>query len=306
MRTYASDHDGWLPGSPNTTGRYLWRISSSGEYAPAGYDASNVPPPAIELFDYIGPLCATMQIGVSPSDSGIERLHAYRKLSLFQCPANDFISKPDFGSADTEEGLMLSYCTATAFLLLPARIPTTLNTTFAGRVTMPTGGSDSDPSKFNFWSTHPSYTPRIDRVGPSSRKIFLADAGRRTRHSGAPQFIYDVNSDYATTLFSDFGPFYGVTRSYDRYIANNGAGSDITDGREFSYRHGAFRMNVVFFDGHTETLGDMESARPEFWLPTGSVIYRNTKLNAQDTVFWKDVWDAYLAGTTQSRPYIVP
>ena len=40
-------------------------------------------------------------------------------------------------------------------------------------------------------------------------------------------------------------------------------------GKARAAQAGDYLMNAVFFDGHTETLNDMESARPEFWLPTG-------------------------------------
>ncbi len=65
-------------------------------------------------------------------------------------------------------------------------------------------------------------------------------------------------------------------------------------------------MNVVFFDGHTETLDDMEAARPDLWLPSGSMIYRNTRLNETDTAFWPDVWAKYLSQTSLTNPHQVP
>lgn len=315
LHLYASDHAGWLPGSPSASGRGLWQISPAGQYASAGYSPADVPPGAIELFDYITPLARAMRTGLPETPDGIERLRALRRLDAFACPSNTATAHRVAG-ASIEDGPMLSYCTATAFMLRPALIPTTLNTTFAGRVTMPTGGSATDPSKFNFWSGPPGYVPKLDKVGPQARKIFLADSGRRTRAtSKRPEFIYSVEADYTETLFSDFGPFYGITRSYDRTVANNPARPDAFDGRVHAYRHGAqgerkksgsYRLNVVFFDGHAATLDDLESARPEYWLPTGSVIYRNTALNATDKVFWDDVWNTYLAGTTQARPYRVP
>lgn len=311
MLTYVMDNDGWLPGSPSTTGAALWRLSDDGRYASAGHLPEGALSPAIELFDWIGPLAQAM--GVRLPETGVERLRAYRELARFACPAARGRLARWAGGAQVEDGPMLSYCTGTAFMLLPARIPTTANTSLAGRVTMPTGGSDNDPSKFNFWSSPPGYVPRLDRVGQPSRKVFLADSGRRSRFNRAPEFIYNVESDYVDTLFADFGPFYGVSRSYDRYVANNPGAEGAIDARVYAYRHGAsasgrgaYRMNVVFYDAHAETVGDMESARPDWWLPAGSVIYRNTKLNAADTVFWADVWRTYLAGTAQTSPYVVP
>jgi len=312
MLVYTSENDGWLPGSPSTSGRHLWTTSSAETYRSAGYAPDNVPAGAIELFDYIAPLTSLMNSPLPQTPSGIERLEAYRKLPAFACPSNDIITARAFG-ASVADGPMLSYCTSTAFMLLPARIPTKLNTTFAGRVTMPTGGSSTDPAHFNFWSSPPGYQPKLELVGEPSRKVFLADGARRSRNGCAPQFVYDVESDYTQTLFSDFGPFFGVTRSYDRRAANDPACGG--DGRIFAYRHGtrkarrtsgSYAMNAVFFDGHAETLNDMESARPDLWLPSGSMIYRNTRLNDTDTAFWPDVWETYLSQTSQSNPHRVP
>lgn len=311
MLVYVSDNDGWLPGSPSTTGAGLWRVDDSGRYTSCGFAPQDGLSPAIELFDWMGPLAQIM--GIRLPESGIERLRAYRGIERLTCPANRGQPARWAGGAPLEDGQMLSYCTGTAFMLLPARVPTTANTSFAGRVTMPTGGSDSDPSKFNFWSSPPGCAPRLDRIGPPARKVFLADSGRRSRFNRDPEFIYNVESDYVDTLFADFGPFYGVSRSYDRYLVNNPGAQGAADARRYAYRHGhssegrgTYRMNVVFYDGHAATVGDMESARPDWWLPAGSVIYRNTKLNATDTVFWADVWQTYLAGTSQSSPYVVP
>lgn len=314
MLIYTSENDDWIPGSPSTTGQYLWRTGANGEWQPSSHTPDTVNGEAIEMFDYIGPLASALRIPLF-AGNGIERLRVYRRIDVFTCPAaRDMLSRRS-GGAVVEDGQMLSYNTATAFLLLPAKTPTTLNTSYAGRVTMPTGGSPDDPSKFNFWSSPPGYGPKITRVGPASRKIYLADGARVSRYNAAPQFGYDVHADYVATMFSDFGPFYGVTRSYDRTMVNSPDLGVKFDGRAFSNRHGAaghgkpsglYRMNAVFFDGHAESMDDMEAARPEYWLPSGSIIYRNTKLNATLTVFWPDVWRQYLAEVSQAAPYVVP
>ncbi len=109
-------------------------------------------------------------------------------------------------------------------------------------------------------------------------------------------------------MFSDFGPFYGITRSYDRSVPNN-LNSASGDPRNFAYRHGKkpFRLNALFFDGHSETLDDLASANPDLWLPTGSIIYKPTqKLNATDYTFWPDVANKYLPGVSATSPHIVP
>jgi prepilin-type processing-associated H-X9-DG protein len=34
----------------------------------------------------------------------------------------------------------------------------------------------------------------------------------------------------------------------------------------------SYLFNAAFFDGHVETLGDLQGADPAFWAPTGSTI----------------------------------
>ena len=75
--------------------------------------------------------------------------------------------------------------------------------------------------------------------------------------------------------------------------------------RIFSFRHGtrehnrpadAYRLNVGFFDGHVETLGDLEAADPALWAPRG------TAMTAADA--YPDVHQRYFAG--RPNPYIAP
>jgi prepilin-type processing-associated H-X9-DG protein len=49
----------------------------------------------------------------------------------------------------------------------------------------------------------------------------------------------------------------------------------------YGFRHGksvanapadSFRFNVAFYDGHVETLGDLEGSDPNMWMPTGSTV----------------------------------
>ncbi len=314
MRAYAADHRDYIPGSPSTTGRHLW-VDANGNFALAGgISASHVPGASIELFDFVGPLANTIGLPLPTSDDGGDRLQAYRKLEAFTCPAGRDRIATRAGGASVPDGPMLSYCTAGSFLFLPARVSTSTNDPFAGLVTMPTGGSQTDPAKWNFWSLPRNYAPKVARAGNPSQKIYAADSGRRSRGPTPPQFIYAVDSPYQDTLFADFGPFYGITRSFDRCAANTP--SPTCDPRLHAYRHGTqsafrapgeYRMNVVFFDGHAATLDDLESANPDLWLPTGSVIYRPTqKLNATDYTIWPDVAARYLPDTCETHPHVVP
>ena len=69
----------------------------------------------------------------------------------------------------------------------------------------------------------------------------------------------------------------GETKAFDRGAVNGFVG--LRDGRIFAYRHGSrksygragdYRLNVVFFDGHGETLDDFTASDPNYWLPKGA------------------------------------
>jgi prepilin-type processing-associated H-X9-DG protein len=151
---------------------------------------------------------------------------------------------------------------------------------FQGNVDMP-----ADP----YWLLPTRYEPRTNRIGNTARKIFAADAARRTRNfsdkSDTPYYLLTaspskVNSN--ESMFSDWGPFCGNTRSYDRSpIAGNASAVPSTDIRRLSFRHGKttpfqasdlFVLNAVFYDGHVEALDGNAAADPNLWLPAGTVI----------------------------------
>ncbi len=310
MIQYAVEYRGQLPGSPSTSGRHLWRLSGGAYQTNPAYNENNVPGAAIELFDFIGPLSVSMGLSLPETHDGQERLRAYQKLSLFQCPAAaDIQMTPDWGEP-LAAGPIISYATGGCFMLLPWT--DWHNTSFADRVNLPTGGgAPSGSPSGTYWRSPPGYQPRLSRVGPASRKIFCADAARSCRYNAPPVFRYQVDSPMQQTLFSDLGAFCGITRSYDRSEANAMSRAKI-DGRIFAFRHGKigarlsaeqYRINVVYYDGHAETLSDLEAADPEKWMPTGSVIDRPTvKFNGADYVFWPDVAEKYLAGVDQAHP----
>ncbi|HEY8668457.1 MAG TPA: type II secretion system protein, partial [Tepidisphaeraceae bacterium] len=178
MRTYATENHDYLPGSPSTTARHLWNVDGAGQYQlQPGISRSNVPSPAIELFDYLGPLAQTMRIALPETDDGTARFRAYRNLPQFSCPANATTAMPESGET-IEAGPMLSYVTGVCFMLLPWT-DFYNNTSYEDRVTLPTGGGSPTPGTGNYWLAPAGYVPKLRKVGPAQGKIFLADAARR-------------------------------------------------------------------------------------------------------------------------------
>ena len=44
----------------------------------------------------------------------------------------------------------------------------------------------------------------------------------------------------------------------------------------------AFKLNLAFYDGHVETMGDLEASNPHMWLPKGSI------LTSANSALWPD------------------
>ena len=162
---------------------------------------------------------------------------------VFQCPA---IPQTEFYSEYTHSNQDLpSYLTDVYFLL-----------SIAG------GGKHHDfgyerTAKFDY-AYLPQYRPRIELVGPPTRKIYLADGTRVRPMSGG------LLEDHATNGFADYGAWRnrdGVLQAYRDPTLS-----------AMSYRHPC-GINALFFDGHVEGLSESESRLPVYWFPSGT----NTK-----------------------------
>lgn len=305
MIVYTQDHNGHLPGSALTSAAHLW-FDNAGNLAVKGeYSIHNVPGP-IEFYDYVAPLAGILRLKLPDAPDGMSRLRAYREMPLLLCPANVGVTATlSAGPPGLEDGQMLSYCTGAAFMLGPFR--GSHATEYSGAAGLP-----GTP----YWDAPPGYSPHIARLGNPARKIFLADSGRWSRYNSKPTFSYArIDQDHNSTLFSDFGPFWGISKSYDRSVPNNLNNAAI-DARIYAYRHGrreqflpsgAYRLNAVFYDGHVQSLDDMSSADPELWLPSGSTIAKPTaKFSTGLPIVYEDVRQRYLPTASPTSPYVAP
>lgn len=262
MHTYASENKNFIAGGPGTSGRFL--SSKTWEPNPA-YSQSNCPD-VIQTWDWMSPLARYMGIQYNGGPTLADRLQRFETLRghpALSCPGNDLTAFAFTGSGGPAApvGPMVSYNTASQFHLAPAG---------GGGVVGVTHGSPS--------ATAPqTYAPRIDKVGLTSEKIFIADGSRYATSSVAPDFDLSYRGS-GGGAFSDFGAFTKASRSWDRSVATGNGGKGV-DARIYAFRHGvvgqkkssgAYRMNAGFFDGHAETLGDLQAANPHLWMPKGS------------------------------------
>jgi prepilin-type N-terminal cleavage/methylation domain-containing protein len=279
MMMWSGENNGAIPGSANTSGKQIWDPTNGDAINPAyrhngsPVSITNIPPgEPIAIYDWVAPLAKMMKLSLTDSTNINDRFEQYVRLPQFTCPATrDFVLKPFNSSNWGRTGPMLSYATGAAFMLQATGGVSGSNMT--GRVVANTGAG--------YWVLPNGYSPKVIRVGPSSSKIFMADGGKYSTSYDTDILTIssrNMTDNHQFNAFSDYGAFFGNTKSWCRNFAN---GTGIRDGRLFAFRHGAiksgartgaYRINAVFYDGHAETMDDLEASNPALWLPTGSVL----------------------------------
>jgi prepilin-type N-terminal cleavage/methylation domain-containing protein/prepilin-type processing-associated H-X9-DG protein len=317
---YLNDSHGWLPGSPFTTGAPLfvdgnptkidnkhWQASgpvlnpSLNTAQPTGVPTAAVIPNIMGFYDWMSPIAAAMGLNFDRGPTELDvftRFQTINNFGSFVCPANT-VAYVTYSAATWQPnantapkpfigGLMPSYVSAMAFVSGNWHYGTYISATDA---ILPE-----------------TYAPNMSRIGNSSRKIFIADGARWSAGNTPPDVNLDPGNGELSNTFSDGGPWDGYTRAWWRGNVPvkgnqpyNGAPTAIPnyegpwDPRIWACPHGVqvmyqpadrYRMNALFFDGHVETLGDLEAANPTFWLPRGSVI-------PSGSTVWTDVLRKY-------------
>jgi prepilin-type processing-associated H-X9-DG protein len=189
---------------------------------------------------------------------------------------------------------MVSYNTALGFLV-------THNTTSTNARSDGVGLTIA----WTHWNPPPGYSVRITAIGDATRKIYIADGARYTKNDVGPDA--DLSYDgYMGGGFADQGASTRFTAAWHRGLAA-GNGSSGNDARLCWARHGErspgapggyFRFNAGFFDGHVESLDDLEAANPALWYPKG------TRFNATLSQMFPDAFGRYFGG--QSQTWTVP
>jgi prepilin-type N-terminal cleavage/methylation domain-containing protein/prepilin-type processing-associated H-X9-DG protein len=312
MQMYVTDNKGWLPGSGYTTGSVFFNESGGTWTQSTTVTNGNMASVPILPTDWMLPLLQEMGIKLKtmtitpfspagdPSES--DRYAEYCNEQEFICPAYaGAVSAPYATSPSAGIVQASSYVTAWAFLL------TTGSPTpgFTGGSRISTGAP---------WPSYPQgYVPMITKVGTTSDKIFAADGAKFSNgvYGGtyAPDYNLTIDTFFSTDNygnignFSDLGPWTVMSCAYDRSMApGNQGNANKTDLRVLSFRHGGtkngtFKMNAVFFDGHAETLADLDACYPGKWLPRGAYWPSPTATTVVANI-WADVKTHY-GGLTQ-------
>jgi prepilin-type processing-associated H-X9-DG protein len=309
MQMYGAEWKGAILGAGSKSGIGFYTNSSTAStwtVDPTKF-SPNLPvggPMAVQ--DWATPMATMLKIGpISTSGKSGERWMALRDVKVFRCPSDDEVISTNFGTAPADEvitpGPTLGYATALNFLMTPAS-PTPGSTHYTRLAAVPA-------SSTGFVDLPPGYNPNIAKVGRSSEKVYMADAAKFCNGANPPTVNLKVepgtNSPGRNSgPFTDYGAYSKSTGAYDRGALQVNGGTAVYDGRPMSMRHGTrvpkldtwvYKMNVLFFDGHAETLDEARAVNPNLWAPKGSRII-NSGVNV-----WQDVINKY--GMT--FPYVI-
>jgi prepilin-type N-terminal cleavage/methylation domain-containing protein/prepilin-type processing-associated H-X9-DG protein len=255
MIAYTVDSKDFLPG-PNTSGSDLQngRPYTAGSATPS------------QDWDYISPLLGdSMRF---PED----QLQKFEQtcMTTLRCPENRVRYTRRFSGpalpieARGEQPFTLSYMTPAFFMMYPTGI-----TTVAGRSVESV--TASEPVRLPR-----GYRPRIDLVGTLPSMKAMAFEGARywdtSLNGGRGGFDYSTVTNAAGLVGSPQGNFASRGPAFigsgEGYIRSGGPTEMF---KMISLRH-TLKMNVAMFDGHVEQLDDLESANPEHFTPSGSLV----------------------------------
>lgn len=280
MQMYVAENNGYFPGGPNTTARHLMS-NATGSTMQAPFSETNCPDIS-QIWDWQAPLARIMKIDFNAGPTSAER--AERMMGLFaerafRCPEYETLASPFGGTADFATALHPAYASAMIFHMNH----------------QPTGGSGGRRQAFREWNPPPEYTQKITKVGDAARKIFLADGARFiTPGPSGPTYTAGVHGNATQGgAYASSGAFNKLDRAWDRSQAPGNGGtlptSGVQDPRIYAFRHGStkpggsadsYKMNVGFFDGHVELMGDLAASDPALWVPKGTTVqFDNTQMH---------------------------
>jgi len=260
---YSADWNGWLCGSPGTSGSVMYREPRP-EPADEDFDVDPV-----QIWDYAGPLAARYMNMSLPAN----RAERFRQLldGVFACPSNRFEAVPfpkEVGSFRPQK--MVSYNTLRNFLSWTRTvIPWNGFKPWGDEAPHPEASFDRIAGR-----TLPpvNYVPNMGRLANPAGKVYLADGNRFTGLSG--ELTYDTDWDaLAGGAFCNGGPTLrvsdGIKLVLSSYHFDKRFGA-------YGYRHrmqGDRGIVVNYFDGHSEFITEGESRQPDRWWPKGTIIH---------------------------------
>lgn len=296
QQIYASQNNGWMAGSANTSGIAFMSLGSFA--SPPGPFSNSNAPGYTAINDWQATLGRLMRISFNEGATTADRKQRFLQLvsnQALSCPDNDQVLMTRFSGDDWGAVPYPSYSQAFIFTLVSNAGPIPRNVTAASHSNR-TGGNIPGTVAYD---PPVGYSPKISKIKRPAVKIAYADGARSTQ--GTPP-TYDNNiSGGGGGMYADQGAWSTFSRSWYRGQAP-GNGASGQDARIYAFRHGSKRprsggdsmkMNVAFWDGHVETMGDLQAANPSLWMPAGTRITAG-----RGSEQFNDVYDRYLKGRT--------
>ena len=298
---YESENHGYIPGSGFTTGRGFFGAQNTHSWTTGVISSGALPLGSpVQPNDWVQPVAAIMNIkppsAIANSPNEGDHYKWYSTLAEFICPSNQGLMSGHYSGQDEGSLQSTTYVMAAQFLF--------------------TSGDQSGYGALTRCSTNAAfpqnptgYVPNVAKVGGAAEKICIAD-GVKYLSGGSSYPSYDLSlyDTYSATYgfetnWLDWGTWYSVSSAYNRHFApgNNSIGAG-PETRQLSFPHGgtrngAYRFNAAFYDGHVDSMTEIESSNPKYWLPRGA------KLNTGGLAkVWPDVVTNY--GVTQN--YVAP
>jgi prepilin-type N-terminal cleavage/methylation domain-containing protein len=263
---YHSRSNDFLAGSVGTSGSVILRHPDRSDWTDVD---TWLPTEMLQPWDWATPL---ELLDSTPAD---RREHYKVLFERYRCPKNNFLALPVVGAGETAGaewpmGQAPSYYTARQLLFWPANSPSAPYSAAAPGSTHGEGDIDGDGA---VWQLPRGYSPRLERIGNPSEKVFMTDGSRWTDEvTGAFTYNIEWNSAFGGAFSTggasledeflrDFWFPYGSTAAMARV----------------TYRHqksGNVGVAVSFFDGHTAYLSEPQSRHPDFWYPKGTKLTR--------------------------------
>jgi prepilin-type N-terminal cleavage/methylation domain-containing protein len=282
MAMYVQQYKGAIPGSAWTSARHL--------YPPSVASNTNCPG-VIQINDWQSPIARMIRVAFEEGGTVTERKARFYRLNDFPsfiCPENDVRALPQLDSVPWEKtAWMTSYVIAVQFMYAAKGGPSA-NVMEIGSE----GETYANPARV----LPPGYGPKITKVGPTSRKVFIACGGKYVSGNG-PELRMTYKWDNGS-MYGDIGPWAPGSSAFNRALAPGNGGTG-PDERIYGFRHGSLkplspadsmRFVVGFYDGHVEVMGDLEGSDPSMWHPRG------TKMTVSNSNLLTDVKKRYFGG----------
>jgi len=298
MATYFTEYNDWIPGV-NTSG-------AATEIAGRGQDVTALRKPYVpaQNYDWMSPILRY------DTELGNSRAERFRTLiNEYGCPSfrgltidflwpqgvSDSADRADFTDDIIQDYAPLSYLMPAHFQWWGQDFDGTIiasGLTSMGRLITVEARVAGD-----FVARHEgSYQSRLGLVGPTARKIAVADGMRYLTMEDDIDFDITPHADWFGAFASN-GAWWCGSQAYGvKSGSANWDGTPVSSGNPdwpsaqgrgliWSYRHGCGHgaritegvrdnggeINALFFDGHVARLDDHASRRIEFWYPTGSI-----------------------------------